>query len=85
MTAGAALAVGKRRRRVSSARGRSKVAGPVSLVLELPHRYQRLARRAEGLYATARLSYRPRGAKRQLAEVQIHFRVHKKKKNQGGR
>ncbi|MGH2938341.1 MAG: TolB family protein [Solirubrobacterales bacterium] len=84
-SAGAALATGKHYRRLSSARGRSAAGGPVSLLLKLPARYRRLARRAEGLYASARVSFRRRGAKPQRAEVQVHFRVHKKKKKKGGR
>ena len=78
-SAGAAVAVGRPRRRLSSARARARASGQVPLVLKLPHRYRRLAHRREGLYAMARVSYRPKHAKRQRAELQVHFHVHAKK------
>jgi hypothetical protein len=81
--AGASLAVGAPPRRLAAARARAKAGGPVAMVLALPRRYRRLARSREGLYATARVAFRPRGGKRLRAELQIRFHAHRRQ--QGGK
>ncbi len=83
--AGASLAVGAPPRRLAAARARAKAGGPVAMILALPRRYRRLARSREGLYATARVAFRPKRGKRLRAELAVRFHAHRPKRGGKGR
>lgn len=76
LLARAAVAEPARPRKVSSARARAGAGGPVALTLELPRRYRRLAATGEGLYATARVSFRGAGGKPLYGDLEVRFHAH---------
>jgi WD40-like Beta Propeller Repeat len=61
---------------------RKPSGGPVRLMLSLPAHLRRLAHTQEGLYATARVSFRRRHGKVLHGEIQVRFHAHRK---HGGR
>lgn len=69
-----------RPRPLSAARGRARSGGRVALTLELLPRYRRLARSREGIYATARVSFRAKGAKALRGELEVRFHAHRRGK-----
>jgi hypothetical protein len=75
--AGTQLEPGAKPRRLARARARARREGVVKMTLELPRRYRRLARRREGLYATAAVSFRHHGRKPLHGRVQVRFRLHR--------
>ncbi len=81
--AGGALAAASPPRRLAAARARARAGGPVALTLRLPRRYRRLARSREGLYATAKVSFRGVGGKPLHGELEVRFHAHRR--GQGGR
>ena len=52
--------------------------GPVSLTLALPHRFRRLARSREGLYAIARVAFRGPGGKPLHGKLEVRFHAHRR-------
>jgi Tol biopolymer transport system component len=80
--AGAALGSASSRSLVAT-RASAPAGGPVPLTLRLPHRFRRLAHSREGLYATARVSFRGAGGKPLHAELEVRFHAHPRGK--GGR
>jgi hypothetical protein len=67
---------------LASQRARRPAGGPVRLTLSLPARLRRLAHTREGLYATARVSFRRRHGRVLHGKVQVRFHAHGKR---GGR
>jgi hypothetical protein len=78
------LAVGGRARRLATARSRARGGGPVAMNLALPRSLRHLARRREGLYATARVSFRGSGGPLH-GELQVRFHAHRAKARGGRR
>jgi Tol biopolymer transport system component len=75
--ASASLAVGSRPRRLAGGRAKANAGVPVKVTLSLPARYRRLARSREGLYATARVTFRAAAGRLQHRRLQIRFRTHR--------
>jgi Tol biopolymer transport system component len=65
-----------RGKRLALARRRVRVPGPVSIVLRAPGRLRRRVGSAEGVYATARVSFSSPRRRRLHGEVQVRFRLH---------
>ncbi len=70
-------------RRLDATRASARSGGPVPLTLRLPRRYRRLAHSREGLYATARVSFRGAGGKPLHGDLEVRFHAHRR--GQGGR
>ncbi len=70
-------------RRLAATRASARSSGPVPLILRLPRRYRRLAHSREGLYATARVSFRGTGGKPLHVDLEVRF--HAERRGQGGR
>ncbi len=70
-------------RRLAAARARARAGGPVALTLELPRRYRKLAHSRDGLYATAKVSFRGAGGKPLHGELEVRFHAHRRR--HGGR
>ncbi|HEX7245531.1 MAG TPA: hypothetical protein VF245_08210 [Solirubrobacterales bacterium] len=68
---------------LAAAHARTRSGGRVALTLALPRRYRRLARSQEGLYATARVSFRAKNGKTLRGELEVRFRKHPRR--HGGR
>jgi Tol biopolymer transport system component len=81
----ASLEPGEPARDLGAARGRARGGGRLALTLSLPRRLRRLARTREGLYATARVSFRHRGRRVLRGQLQVRFRAHRAKKAAGRR
>ena len=75
--AGATLGVDSPPRRLALARRRAAASGPVALMLEAPSRLRRLVHSREGLYATARVSFRGARGKPLHGELAIRFHAHR--------
>ncbi len=67
-----------RARRLSTAGARSLGSGRLALELRLPRRLRRFAHGPEGVYATARVSFRARGRGALKGRVQLRFHAHKR-------
>jgi Tol biopolymer transport system component len=65
-------------RRLAATRARARAGGPVALTLRLPRRYRRLARSREGLYATAKVSFRGAGGKPLHGGLEVRFHAHRR-------
>jgi Tol biopolymer transport system component len=63
-------------RRLATTGAKARVGGPVPLTLSLPRRLRRLAHSREGLYATARVSFRGVGGKPLHGELEVRFHAH---------
>lgn len=73
---GASIAAGRARQRsLATARVEASGDGPVALVLRLPRRLRRLASRREGLFATARVSFRGAEGRPLHDRLEVRFRV----------
>jgi hypothetical protein len=83
--AGAPLRVDGPRRRLTAVAARAAVSGPVALTLSLPGHYRRLSHTREGLYAMARVSFRPGTGKRLQGSLQVRFHAHVRKHRKGGK
>jgi hypothetical protein len=70
-------------RRLAATGVKAGAGGPVPLTLSLPRRFRRLAHSREGLYATARVSFRGAGDKPLHGELEVRFHAHSRGK--GGR
>jgi Tol biopolymer transport system component len=66
-------------------RARARRSGRLALILGLPRRLRSLAHGREGLYATARVSFRHRGRRSLRDQLQVRFLVHPAKKAGGHR
>lgn len=69
--------------RLAATGASARASGPVPLVLRLPRRLRRLAHSREGLYATARVSFRGTGGKPLHGDLEVRFHAHPR--SQGGR
>jgi hypothetical protein len=74
--ASAALRRSRGRRALATSTARATGGGPVALTLKLPRHLRKLARSREGLYATARVSFRGPGGKPLRDDLQIRFHAH---------
>ncbi|HWA55457.1 MAG TPA: hypothetical protein VG816_14910 [Solirubrobacterales bacterium] len=63
---------------LASKRSRKRGGGMVRLTLALPHRLRHLSRTREGVYATARVSFRRHGGGILRGEIQVRFHAHSK-------
>jgi len=70
-------------RHLAATGAKAGAGGPVPLTLSLPRRFRRLAHSREGLYATARVSFRGAGDKPLHGELEVRFHAHSRGK--GGR
>jgi Tol biopolymer transport system component len=70
---------GSGRRRLAHDGAPARAGKPVAMVLSLPRRYRPLAASREGLYATARVSFRSRSGAVQRARLQVRFQAHPKR------
>ncbi len=74
--AAAKLGVKQRSHKVAAGRGKAKGAKPISIVLSLPRRLRRLAGTPQGLYATAQVWFKAKGAARLHAATPVRFHRH---------
>ncbi|HVO53055.1 MAG TPA: hypothetical protein VMT37_01440 [Solirubrobacterales bacterium] len=77
--AAAELELGSRPRRVAAGQARARANRPAAIVLALPRRYRDLARSRQGLFATARVSFRSVTGKSMEGELTVRFHVHDRK------
>jgi hypothetical protein len=69
-------------RRLAATGAKAGAGGPVPLTLRLPRRFGRLAHSHEGLYATARVSFRGVGGKPLHGELEVRFHAHPRGKGE---
>jgi hypothetical protein len=74
-----ALKVGAKSKVVAKARAKAPAGGRLRMVLALNRRLRRLAHEPGGFYANAKVAFQLSGGKTLTRQVQVRFRVHKKK------
>jgi hypothetical protein len=81
----AAMVVGKAERTIGRAKVRSHQASTVRVTLALPRRLRHLAHAKTGFHATVAVSFRGVGGKPLRRNLEVDFRVHRRRGKRGGR